>query len=203
MIDDHRHADINISRIPVDGIGGLGLVAGAGIIAFYVPALRWAAILALIGGAAIGLLLMARNRRPGGVRPSAVRSSSSRWSWRRSCTSCEGREAYPWFEFTARVFTRNLRAVENHFRREWRCCVSVPEAVAVSDRPSAETHSSRGRGPRRPCSPGLRSRAGRALSSTRRYRRPGDGSPTSSGMSRCGSSLTGCPSALVPSANIQ
>ena len=64
MADDKASGDINISRIPVDGIGGLGLVVMAGIVAFFMPALRWAAILALVGGTAIGLLLIgARNRR--------------------------------------------------------------------------------------------------------------------------------------------
>ena len=64
MSDDQRSGDINISKIPVDGIGGLGLVVMAGIVAFLMPALRWVAILALIGGTAIGLLLIgARNRR--------------------------------------------------------------------------------------------------------------------------------------------
>ena len=56
--------EINVSKIPVEGFGGLGLVIAAAGIAFATPALRWLAIVALIGGAGIGLFLIgARNRR--------------------------------------------------------------------------------------------------------------------------------------------
>jgi hypothetical protein len=64
MSEPKKSSDINISKIPVDGIGGLGLVAGAAVIAIAVPALRWLAIAGLVGGAAIGLFLIgSRNRR--------------------------------------------------------------------------------------------------------------------------------------------
>ena len=64
MGDPRKSSDINISKIPVDGIGGLGLVAGAAIVAIAVPALRWLAIAGLVGGAAIGLFLVgSRHRR--------------------------------------------------------------------------------------------------------------------------------------------
>lgn len=64
MSDQNRSGDINISKIPVDGIGGLGLVAGAAVVAIAFPALRWLAIAGLVGGAAIGLFLIgSRNRR--------------------------------------------------------------------------------------------------------------------------------------------
>jgi hypothetical protein len=60
----HDEGDINIARIPVSGIGGLGLVAGAVIVAIALPALRWLAIAALVGGIAVGLTLIGvRNRR--------------------------------------------------------------------------------------------------------------------------------------------
>lgn len=56
-------SDINIARIPVSGIGGLGLVAAAIGVAIALPALRWLAIASLVGGIAIGLTLIgARNR---------------------------------------------------------------------------------------------------------------------------------------------
>jgi len=56
--------DINISKIPVDGIAGLGLVVAAAGMAFAIPSLRWLAIIALVGGSAIGLFLIgSRNRR--------------------------------------------------------------------------------------------------------------------------------------------
>lgn len=64
MSELHKSGDINISKIPVDGIGGLGLVAGAAVVAIAVPALRWLAIAGLVGGAAIGLFLIgSRDRR--------------------------------------------------------------------------------------------------------------------------------------------
>ena len=60
----HEEGDINIARIPVSGIGGLGMVAAAVVVVLALPALRWLAIVALVGGAAIGLTLIgARNRR--------------------------------------------------------------------------------------------------------------------------------------------
>lgn len=59
-----KEGDINIARIPVSGIGGLGMVAAAVMVAIALPALRWLAIAALVGGIAVGLTLIgARNRR--------------------------------------------------------------------------------------------------------------------------------------------
>ena len=59
-----EEGDINIARIPVSGIGGLGLVAAAIGVAIALPALRWLAIASLVGGIAVGLTLIgARNRR--------------------------------------------------------------------------------------------------------------------------------------------
>ncbi len=56
--------DINIARIPVSGIGGLGMVVGAVVVAIALPALRWVAVASLVGGIAIGLTLIgARDRR--------------------------------------------------------------------------------------------------------------------------------------------
>jgi hypothetical protein len=56
--------DINIARIPVSGIGGLGLVVAAAGVAIALPALRWLAVASLVGRIAIGLTLIgARNRR--------------------------------------------------------------------------------------------------------------------------------------------
>ena len=63
MTEANRTGDINISRIPVSGWGGLGLVAMAVVISFAQPQLRWLTVIALLGGAAIGLtLIAARNR---------------------------------------------------------------------------------------------------------------------------------------------
>jgi hypothetical protein len=64
MNEPNRSGEINISKIPVEGIGGLGLVTAALFVAIAVPALRWLSVAALIGGTAIGLFLIgARNRR--------------------------------------------------------------------------------------------------------------------------------------------
>ena len=59
-----EEGDINIARIPVSGIGGLGMVVAAAVVAIALPALRWVAVAALVGGMAVGLTLIgARNRR--------------------------------------------------------------------------------------------------------------------------------------------
>jgi hypothetical protein len=56
-------SDINISRIPVSGAAGLGLVVMAAAVASGLPQMRWLAIGSLVGGTAIGLsLIAARNR---------------------------------------------------------------------------------------------------------------------------------------------
>jgi hypothetical protein len=70
MVKEHTHGDINISRIPVDGIGGLGLVVMAGVVVFSLPALRWVGFVAGVGGVATGLtLLISRHHR---VRRAAI-----------------------------------------------------------------------------------------------------------------------------------
>ena len=56
--------DIDISRIPVSGVGGLGLLAMAGITVYFVPQLRAVGVPTVLGGVVIGLTLVAiRNRR--------------------------------------------------------------------------------------------------------------------------------------------
>ena len=48
----------------MSGIGGLGMVAAAAGVAIALPALRWVAVVSLVGGIAVGLTLIgARNRR--------------------------------------------------------------------------------------------------------------------------------------------
>ena len=53
---------INIAHIRVAGIGGLGLVAMAGIVAWYVPAIRVATLVAVVTGVvlAVGLIVWRR-----------------------------------------------------------------------------------------------------------------------------------------------
>lgn len=59
-----EEGNINIARIPVSGIGGLGMVAAAIVVAIALPALRWLSIASLVGGIALGLTLIgARNRQ--------------------------------------------------------------------------------------------------------------------------------------------
>ena len=56
--------DINISRIPVNGTGALGLVALAGVVTYVLPPLRAIGIPVIMGGIALGLTLVAvRNRQ--------------------------------------------------------------------------------------------------------------------------------------------
>ena len=56
--------DIDSSRIPVDGIGGLGLLAAAGIAVYFVQPLRSVGVPTVLGGVILGLVLVAvRNRR--------------------------------------------------------------------------------------------------------------------------------------------
>ena len=59
MTDKSQTGDINISKIPVSGWGGLGLVAMAVVVSFAQPQLRWLTVIALLGGTAIGLTLIA------------------------------------------------------------------------------------------------------------------------------------------------
>lgn len=62
--------EINISHIPVAGIGGLGLIAIAGLTVYVLPPLRLAGVPTLLGGLVVGLTLVAaRNRQ---ARPWAV-----------------------------------------------------------------------------------------------------------------------------------
>jgi len=62
--------DIDSSRIPVDGVGGFGLLAMAAITVSRVPPLRAIGVPTLLGGVVVGLTLVAvRNRR---VRGRAV-----------------------------------------------------------------------------------------------------------------------------------
>jgi len=55
--------DIDSSRIPVDGVGGLGLLAMAAVTVYVVPPLRVVGIPTVLGGVIVGFTLVAiRNR---------------------------------------------------------------------------------------------------------------------------------------------
>ena len=56
---------INIAHIRVAGVGGLGLVAMAGVVAWNVPQIWLATTLAAAGGVLIAFALIAWRRRAG------------------------------------------------------------------------------------------------------------------------------------------
>jgi hypothetical protein len=67
---------INMARIRVNGIGGLGMVAMATVVAIFVPRIRETMALALVLGVLFAVILIARRRRTGplpssGGRPGA------------------------------------------------------------------------------------------------------------------------------------
>jgi hypothetical protein len=62
MAPRDRDVSINMSGIPVAGVGGLGLFAGAALIAFFLPALRPAVVLGAVGGILLGITIVAFRR---------------------------------------------------------------------------------------------------------------------------------------------
>ena len=68
MTSDNRPVQINMSSIPVAGIGGLGLVAMAVLVSSVMPELRWTMAAGVAGGLvlAVGLVVFRRVRRPAG-----------------------------------------------------------------------------------------------------------------------------------------
>ena len=70
---DGRSTDvINMAHVRVAGVGGLGLVAMATLVALYVPAIRVAILLGLVLGGVFAAGLIAWRRR-GGPMPSSGR----------------------------------------------------------------------------------------------------------------------------------
>lgn len=63
-----RDARINISAIPVAGIGGLGMIFVAVVIAITVPLVRWVVLSGAVAGTLLGgaLILIRRRRRARG-----------------------------------------------------------------------------------------------------------------------------------------
>ncbi len=59
MAPRDRDVSINMSGIPVAGVGGLGLLAGAALIAYFLPALRPAVVLGAVGGILLGIAIVA------------------------------------------------------------------------------------------------------------------------------------------------
>ena len=58
-----RNVEINVSRIPVAGIGGIGMLAGAAIIAAVFIEARWLLALGVAGGVVFAVLLIGYHRR--------------------------------------------------------------------------------------------------------------------------------------------
>ena len=56
---------INMAHIPIEGVGGLGMVAAVLVVAVSDPRIRLATILAAVLGAGLALLLIAMRRRTG------------------------------------------------------------------------------------------------------------------------------------------
>ena len=63
MAQDERQVSINISSIPVAGIGGLGLVAMATVVSIFFPAIGWMMAAGLASGILLGLALVALRRQ--------------------------------------------------------------------------------------------------------------------------------------------
>jgi hypothetical protein len=55
--------DIDSSRIPVEGAAGLGLIAVAGVVVYAIAPLRSAWLATVLGGAVVGLALLAVRHR--------------------------------------------------------------------------------------------------------------------------------------------
>jgi hypothetical protein len=69
VISPHS-AEINISRIPVAGFGGLGMVAGSGVLAVVLPEARSVLLAGVAGGAVLGAIFIFLRRHPKHDRPS-------------------------------------------------------------------------------------------------------------------------------------
>jgi len=62
MSSERDRGEINISKIPVEGVGGLGLLAMAGVTAWAVEPLRFVGLLVACGGVVLGVLLIVAHR---------------------------------------------------------------------------------------------------------------------------------------------
>ena len=67
---------INMARIRVDGFGGLGMVAMATAVAIFVPRIRLTMAIAMVLGAALAGVLIARRRREGPLPSSSHHSGA-------------------------------------------------------------------------------------------------------------------------------
>ena len=77
MTQPERNVQINISGIPVAGVGGFGLVAMAVLVSIVMPAARVTMVAGLIGGVLLAVILVIARRRfekrdPGGRAPAIL-----------------------------------------------------------------------------------------------------------------------------------
>ena len=70
MTPEKRPVEINISGIPVAGVGGLGLVAMAVLVSVVRPEIGWMMVPALCGGVVTGVALVLARRVWKGSGPS-------------------------------------------------------------------------------------------------------------------------------------
>ena len=63
MTQPERNVQINISGIPVAGVGGFGLVAMAVLVSVVMPAARLTMVAGLIGGVLLAVVLVFARRR--------------------------------------------------------------------------------------------------------------------------------------------
>ena len=67
-----RRVEINISGIPVAGIGGLGLVAMAVVVAFNMSAAWWTMVMGVTGGVVLAVVLVIARRHIKSKGPSGM-----------------------------------------------------------------------------------------------------------------------------------
>ena len=70
MAPEDRDVSINMSGIPVSGVGGLGLVAVAGLITYVLPAAWWLVAFGAAGGTLLGIAIVAFRRHHVSTGPS-------------------------------------------------------------------------------------------------------------------------------------
>ena len=63
MSQQDRPVQINISGIPVEGVGGLGLVAMAALVSYVMPAAWWTMVAGIAGGVVLAIALVFARRR--------------------------------------------------------------------------------------------------------------------------------------------
>jgi hypothetical protein len=74
MTDQNRPVAINMSGIPVAGVGGLGLVAVAVLITIVLPAAWWLVLFGAAGGCVVGITLVLMRRRRCSSGPATIRT---------------------------------------------------------------------------------------------------------------------------------